>query len=135
MLCASTYLENLWFLNNKPKCRVSWRPGNSRYPGNGLKFVLVLDCVLKYRIVRVLPWKYPENDVEIVFPSPNLFLYKIYWKGFSNLPTTWYNNSCICFFPTFYSLFSVLFRLREIIYILFPLFKGSLSHLLLIWAN
>ena len=41
LLCACTYLENFWFVSYEPKCRVSWRPGNSRCPRNVLKFFLL----------------------------------------------------------------------------------------------
>lgn len=70
----------------------------------GISLVRGIPEVLGYRIWGPLSWNYWEI-LCIYCVSPNLSLYKIYWKGFSYLPLQWCNSNCIYVFPALFNIF------------------------------
>ena len=73
------------------KVRYFTRPWNSRSPG--------------IQNLRAFVLKLLRNFMYILCVSPNLSLYKIYWKGFSYLPLQWCNSNCIYVFPALFNIF------------------------------
>ena len=117
----------LSFLYHSPYCpvlpnnRVSSLPGNFRSSGLVLNFFSVLVYVLEYGMLWVLSWKCTEYCV-------SLFT-KYIGKVFLIYQISWSNNNYICLFlVSAQYLFGLLSRLAEIVFILFPSVKGSLSN-------